>query len=87
MKEVIKHNIRRHEALTEGGRYVAVTLPAVPGVSIDGDRSETEPHTRTIRAARPYRSPAGVALVAAAQRRVQWVREALREVDREGFAE
>lgn len=79
----IKHNIRRHEALTEGGRYVAVTLPAVPGVTVDGDRSETEPHTRTIRAARPHRSPAGVALVAAAQRRVEWVRQALREVDRE----
>lgn len=77
----IKHSIRRHESLTETQRYSSVTLPAIPGVTVDGDRSETEPNTKTIRTSH-RRSLAGIALMGAAQRRVEWVREALKEVDR-----
>lgn len=79
--DVIRHPIRRHEALTEGRRYSHVTLPAIPGVELTPDRPETDPRTRTIRRAKPKRTPAGIALAAAAMRRVQWVREALAELD------
>ena len=77
----IKHHIRRHEALTEAWRYIAITLPAIPGVTLTAERPETEPHQRTIRtvSAKP-RSLAGVALVAAAQRRAEWFRQALIEI-------
>lgn len=63
--------------------YAAVTLPAIPGVQIDGDRSETAPTQPVIRA-KPARRPlAGIALTAAAARRVEWVRQALIEVSEE----
>ena len=57
--------------------HAAVTLPTVPGVTVTTDRSDTAPTMPTIRTARKLPSPAGVALRAAAMRRVQWVREAL----------
>lgn len=63
-----------------GNVHAAVTLPAVPGVTLDTARSDTAPRTKTIRSAKPHRSLAGIALQAAALRRVQWVREALMEV-------
>lgn len=61
--------------------YAAVTLAAVPGVKIDGDRSDTAPQSRIIRAARC--APRGAALVAIAKQRVEWVRRALMEVSQE----
>lgn len=72
----IRHPIRRHEARSEGLCYAHVTLPAVPGVTLDTARQETEPRTKTIRSATKPRNPAGVALRAAAARRVEWVRQA-----------
>lgn len=58
----------------------AVTLIAVPSVTYDTDRSHTAPRQPIIRSAAPRRSPAGVALTAAAQRRVEWVRQALHDI-------
>lgn len=34
-----------------GDGWTPITLPAIPGVRIDGDRSDTAPQARTIRAA------------------------------------
>lgn len=61
--------------------YAAVTLAAVPGVQIDGDRSDTAPKSRIIRA--PKKAPRGAALAAIAKQRVEWVRSALIEVSQE----
>ena len=61
--------------------YASVTLASVPGVSIDGDRIDTAPQSRIIRAARC--APRGAALVAIAKQRVEWVRSALIEVSQE----
>jgi len=63
--------------------YAAVTLTAIPGVKIDGDRSETAPTLPIIRAKRVPRSPAGIALTAAAARRVEMFRQALIEAAQE----
>lgn len=61
--------------------YVAVTLASVPGVSIDGDRSDTAPMQPAIRAKK--QAPRGAALLAAAKRRANMFRQALIEVAQE----
>ena len=63
--------------------YASVTLASVPGVSIDGDRSDTAPTQPAIKAARVRRQLAGIALTAAAVRRVEMFRQALIEVSQE----
>lgn len=76
--------IRKHYAGDNPSHdYAAVTLPAIPGVQIDGDRSETAPTLPIIRAKRVPRSPAGIALTASAMRRVDMFRQALIEVSQE----
>lgn len=39
-----KHSIRKHHV---GDEYVSVSLPTIPGVVIDGDRSDTDPRGAT----------------------------------------
>lgn len=56
-----------------------ITLPHITGVTIARARPETKPTMPTIRTVKPHVSLYGVALRAAAQRRLQWVREALQE--------
>lgn len=63
--------------------YASVTLASVPGVSIDGDRSDTAPTQPAIKAARVRRQLAGIALTAAAVRRVEMFRQALIEATQE----
>lgn len=63
--------------------YASVTLASVPGVSIDGDRSDTAPTQPSIKAARIRRPLAGIALTAAAVRRVEMFRQALIEATQE----
>ena len=58
--------------------YVTVSLPAVPGVLIDGDRRETDPSLRVIRGKR--RPAHGAALSQLARYRVEMFRAALIEV-------
>jgi hypothetical protein len=57
-----------------------VSLPAVPGVTVTNDRAETDPKQPVIRHKRPTVRHHGVALMAAAQRRVEMFRQACREV-------
>lgn len=75
MTTTIKHTIRKHHV---GDEYASVTLKNVPGVVIDGDRSETEPRSKLRR-----KEPGpiyGAALAAAARRRVEMFRQALTEI-------
>lgn len=56
----ITHRIRSsytdgHNAHNDG--WSNITLPAIPGVTITTDRSDTAPQTRTIRAAKPRPRP------------------------------
>lgn len=74
------HTVRIQHTDIGERTHRAVTLIAVPGVTYDTDRSHTAPHQPIIRSAAPRRSPVGVALTAAAQRRVEWVRQALHEI-------
>jgi len=73
------HTLRKNHA---GDRatydYVTVSLPAIPGVLIDGDRSETDPSLRVIRGKR--RPAHGGALSQLARYRVEMFRAALIEV-------
>ena len=76
--------IRKHYAGDNPSHdYAAVTLPAIPGVQVDGDRSETAPKQPVIRSARVRRPLAGIALTAAAARRVEMFRQALIEATQE----
>lgn len=73
------HVIRKNHAgdsLTHD--YARVSLPAVPGVEIDGDRSETDPSMRVIRGKR--RPAHGAALSQLVRYRVEMFRAALIEV-------
>jgi len=73
------HTLRKNHA---GDRatydYVTVSLPAVPGVLISGDRSETDPSLRVIRGKR--RPAHGAALSQLVRYRVEMFRQALIEV-------
>ena len=73
-----KHTIRKHHV---GDEYVSITLPSIPGVVIDGDRSDTEPRgaLRRKEAVPLY----GAALAARAKHRVEMFRQALREIAKE----
>lgn len=70
-----KHTIREYN------EYVSVSLPTIPGVVIDGDRSDTEPRSKLRRkeSAPIY----GAALAATAKRRVEMFRQALIEIAKE----
>jgi hypothetical protein len=73
-----KHTIRKNHV---GDEYVSISLPTVPGVVIDGDRSETEPRSKLRR-----KEPVpiyGAALSATAKRRVEMFRQALIEISKE----
>lgn len=70
------HRVRGSHNDWSNYAHTAVTLPAVPGVEVTTDRSETAPRTKTIRTP----SPASVALQEAALRRAEWVRQACREI-------
>ena len=75
------HVIRKNHAgdsLTHD--YARVSLPAVPGVEIDGDRSETDPSKRVIRS--KQRRVYGAALSQLVKYRVDMFRAALIEVAR-----
>ena len=73
-----KHSIRKHHV---GDEYVSVSLPTIPGVVIDGDRSDTDPRgaTRHKKQVPLY----GAALAATAKRRVEMFRQALIEIAKE----
>lgn len=73
-----KHTIRKNHV---GDEYVSITLPTIPGVVIDGDRSETEPRgaTRHKKQVPLY----GAALAATAKHRVDMFRQALIEIAKE----
>jgi hypothetical protein len=73
-----KHTIRKNHV---GDEYVSITLPTIPGVVIDGDRSETEPRgaTRHKKQVPLY----GAALAATAKHRVEMFRQALIEIAKE----
>lgn len=47
--KIIQHPIRRHEALTEAGRYAHVSLPFLAGIDLTPERAETTPTLPTIR--------------------------------------
>ena len=69
----------------QGGRPAPrPTLAHVPGITITPERPETAPTAPIIRANRRKVSPGGVAIVAAAQRRLGWVRDALEEAREAG---
>ena len=53
-------------------RETTVNLPTIPGITITPERPETAPTAPIIRANRRKVSPGGVAIVAAAQRRLGW---------------
>ena len=62
----------------ENNRLNRITLPTVPGVTLDGDRSDTAPRQPTIR--RPMGPVKGAALKAQARHRIDMVRRAIREI-------
>ena len=76
------HTIRKNHV---GDRvtydYAKISLPAIPGVVIDGDRSETDPNTLVIKT--KSQRVRGAALTQMALRRVNMFRSALLEVARE----
>lgn len=59
----IQHPIRRHEALTEAGRYARVSLPFVAGIDMTPERAETAPTLPTIREPRHAMQPADRAAI------------------------
>lgn len=61
--------------------FAKITLPAVPGVTVDGDRSETDPNLPS--AKRKQREVKGAALAAKMKVRVAMFRRALIEVSQE----
>ena len=75
------HIIRKNyagDSLTHD--YTRVSLPAVPGVEIDGDRRETDPPARVIRSKK--RRVHGAALSQLVKYRVDMFRAALIDVAR-----
>ena len=66
----------------ENNRLNRVTLPTVPGVTLDGDRSDTAPRQPMIR--RPMGPVKGAALKAMGREKVEAFKRALREVIEEG---
>ena len=73
-----KHTIRKHSV---GDEYVSISLPTIPGVVIDGDRSDTQPRSKLRR-----KEPVpiyGAALAATAKHRVEMFRQALIEIAKE----
>lgn len=74
--KAVTHTVRKNHV---GDRvtydYAKVSLPAIPGVVIDGDRSETDPSLRVIRGKR--RTAHGAALSQLARYRVDMFRAAL----------
>ena len=73
----ITHIVRSQHTDLGDRTHRAVSLPAIPGVIIDRDRSETEPHQRIIRHGIPRRAAVGAAA------RVEMFRAALIEVMRD----
>ena len=77
--KAVTHTVRKNHV---GDRvtydYAKVSLPAIPGVVIDGDRSETDPNTLVIKA--KSQRVRGAALTQMALRRVAMFRAALIEV-------
>ena len=59
-------------------RLNRITLPTIPGVTLDGDRDETAPRQPMIR--RPMGPVKGAALQAQARHRIDMVRRAIREI-------
>lgn len=53
----IRHPVRRFSSDGHVDPSVSITLPAIPGITITNDRSDTAPHSRTIRAAKPRPRP------------------------------
>ena len=60
---------RRHESLTEAGRYAHVSLPFVAGIAVTPERAETTPTLPTIRTHTPKRIQ-GAALASSDARKV-----------------
>ena len=82
-----RHQIRTQYTDIGQHTHATVTLPDIPvplGVVVTTDRSDTEPRQPIIRHDAPTRRPHGIALQAAALRRVEWVRAALAEVREAG---
>lgn len=80
MTATTKHTLRKYHI---GDERVSITLPAIPGVTVTGDRDETAPRTMTVRS-----TIGGIALSAMARRRVEMFRQALREArNAEGIPE
>ena len=63
------HYIRRHESLTEAGRYAHVSLPFVAGIAMTPERTETAPTLPTIRV-RSSKRVQGAALASSDARKV-----------------
>ena len=63
------HYIRRHESLTEAGRYAHVSLPFVAGIAMTPERAETTPTLPTIRT-RTHKRVQGAALASSDARKV-----------------
>lgn len=61
--------------------FANITLPAIPGVVVDGDRSETDPNLPS--AKRKLREVRGAALAAKMKVRIAMFRKALIEVSQE----
>lgn len=76
MTATTKHTLRKYHI---GDERVSITLPAIPGVTVTGDRDETAPRTMTVRSTIERQAPRGIALSAMARRRVEMFRQALRE--------
>ena len=79
-----RHQIRTQYTDIGQHTHATVTLPHIPGVVVTTDRSDTDPRQPIIRHDAPTRRPHGIALQAAALRRVEWVRAALAEVREAG---
>lgn len=62
------YHIRKHQnSAPLNVEYDAISLPAIPGVTITSDRSDTKPHQPTIRTGIPRRAAVGAAVGAAAR--------------------
>lgn len=74
------YHIRKHQnSAPLNVEYDAISLPAIPGVTITSDRSETKPHQPTIRTGIPRRAAVGAAARQQALARVAMFKAALIE--------
>lgn len=73
------HTVLRHATGENPENMHRVTLPAIPGVIIDNDRSDTAPTLATIRYHRPSRALYGAAARAATADRARAFIAALAE--------